>query len=169
MTETLHQAPADQLDRLLGTVGAVMTRKVVKLEADQPADRAVRELARREVSGGPVLDHGRLAGMVTLRGLLRSVAPPWAITGPFMRHEHELAGLRVRDVMTPMTLAAAPDWPVARAAQVMVRADVTSLPVIDGDGVAGIVARDDVIRALAEARGTERDESWPARPRLTPD
>jgi acetoin utilization protein AcuB len=142
------------LDRLLGTVGEVMTTRVVKLEADDPADRAVCELARRGVAGGPVLEDGRLVGMVTVRGLLRSVAAPWALTGPFMRHDHELAGVRVREVMHPATLVAARDWPVARAARVMVENEVTSLPVADKDIVVGIVTREDVIRALARARGS---------------
>jgi acetoin utilization protein AcuB len=184
MTDTLHRTveggrEAGPVDRLLGDVGTVMTREVVTLEADMPADRAVRELARREVAGGPVLDRGKVIGMVTLRGMLRWAAPPWAVTGPFLRHEHELASLRVRELMRPGTPVARPDWPVARAAGVMYEAGVTSLPVVDDGAVVGIVARDDVIRAIAQARqpGIVRvqdpdqvpDERHPGRSQLTPD
>jgi len=115
---------------------------------------------------------------VTLRGMLRWAAPPWAVSGPFLRHEHELASLRVRQLMRAGTPVARPDWPVARAAGVMYEAGVTSLPVVDDGAVVGIVARDDVIRAIADARQTGivrahdpdqvPDEPHPGRPQLTP-
>jgi acetoin utilization protein AcuB len=155
MTQTMDRIidgeRARLIDRLLGTVDDVMTRGVVTLEADTPADEAVRELAGRGVAGGPVLDKGRVVGMVTLRGLLRWAAPPRAESGPFLRHEHELAGLRVRELMLAGTPLAGPDWPVARAARVMRETEVTSLPVVDDGAVVGIVTRDDLVRAIALA------------------
>jgi hypothetical protein len=65
MTATL--SPATSLDRLLGTVGEAMTGEVIALEADTPADIAIRWLEQTQVSGAPVLDHGRMVGLVTVR------------------------------------------------------------------------------------------------------
>ena len=43
-------------ERLLGTVGETMTRAVILLSADMPAEWALRRLDRQAVSGAPVVD-----------------------------------------------------------------------------------------------------------------
>ena len=68
------QEPAT-LERLLGTVGEAMTRVVVLLAADMPAEWALRHLDRQAVSGAPVVDKaGRPLGMLTRDDVLRAVA-----------------------------------------------------------------------------------------------
>jgi len=62
------QEPASP--ELLGSVGGTMTQAVVLLAADMPAEWALRHLDRQAVSGGPVVDHGRVVGVVTRRDLL---------------------------------------------------------------------------------------------------
>ncbi|MGH2652412.1 MAG: CBS domain-containing protein, partial [Actinomycetota bacterium] len=95
--------------RDLGVVEEAMTKEVVAIELEATLADAARELERADVSGAPVLENGRVVGVVTLRDLL-SRAPgsgaPAVTTGPFHRVEHLLAaesartGLRVRDVMS---------------------------------------------------------------------
>ena len=96
MTATL--SPSISLDHLLGTVGEAMTGEVIVLQADTPADIAIRRLEQTQVSGAPVLDHGRVVGVVTLRDLLVPVLAdgPIQTTGPFHRHEQQLTGYQVR-------------------------------------------------------------------------
>lgn len=72
MTTTLPDA---DLERRLGTVGEAMTGEVVLLEADTLADVAVRCLERTWVSGAPVIDRGRVVGVVTLGDLLPGSPP----------------------------------------------------------------------------------------------
>jgi CBS-domain-containing membrane protein len=108
MTATLSGATS--LESLLGTVGEAMTAEVVVLQADTPADVAVRRLERSRVSGAPVLGHGRVVGVVTLRDLLVPVLAdgPVHTTGPFHRHEQHLRSFVVRELMTgePVTVRA---------------------------------------------------------------
>jgi CBS domain-containing protein len=67
---TATESTATSLEGLLGTVGEAMNGEVVALEADTPVDVAVRRLEHIQVSGAPVVDHGRVVGVVTLRDLL---------------------------------------------------------------------------------------------------
>jgi CBS-domain-containing membrane protein len=71
MTATLSGATSLEL---LGPVGEAMTGEVLVLHADTPADVAMRRLEHSRVSGAPVVDHGRVVGVVTLRDLL---VPCW--------------------------------------------------------------------------------------------
>ena len=59
------------LASLLGTVEEAMTGKVLAVAADTPADVAARRLEQAGVSGAPVVDRGRVVGVVTLRDLAR--------------------------------------------------------------------------------------------------
>ena len=127
----------------LGSVGGTMTQAVVLLAADMPAEWALRHLDRQAVSGGPVVDHGRVVGVVTRRDLLVPVPERGSYADP-------LAGLGVRDLMTEEPVTARPDWPLVRAVRAMVDHGVNRLPVVDQAGrPLGILTRDDVLRAVA--------------------
>ena len=142
------QEPASP-ERLLGSVGGTMTQAVVLLAADMPAEWALRHLDRQAGSGGPVVDHGRVVGVVTRRDLLVPVPERGSYADP-------LAGLRVRDLMTEEPVTARPDWPLVRAGRALVGHGGTRRP---GGGHGGrplgILTRDDVLRAVAACHQKE--------------
>jgi CBS domain-containing protein len=59
--------------------------------------------------------------------------------------------LAVEAVMATPAIATAPDTPVAGAAALICRHDISRLPVVEKNRVAGIIDRHDVLRALALA------------------
>jgi CBS domain-containing protein len=150
---TATESTASSLEGLLGTVGEAMTGEVVALEADTPVDVAVRRLEHTQVSGAPVVHHGRVVGVVTLRDLLVPVLADGLVltTGPFHRHEHQLTTYRVHQLMTAEPVTARADWPLAQAVLAMEQAGINRLPVVDAAGrPAGILTRDDVLQVLAQ-------------------
>src|SRR5215218_4219759 len=133
---TATESTATTLEGVLGAVGEAMTGEVVVVEADTPVDVALRRLEHTQVSGAPVVDHGRVVGVVTLRDLLVPVLAdgPVLTTGPFHRHEHHLTGYRVRELMTAEPVTARPDWPLAQAVLILEQAGINRLPVVDAAG-----------------------------------
>ncbi len=62
-------------------------------------------------------------------------------------------GPKVHEVMTDRPRCVTPETPVSEAAQLMESDDVGSLPILDGEQLAGIVTdRDIVIRAVARGK-----------------
>jgi len=62
-------------------------------------------------------------------------------------------GPKVHEVMTDSPRAVTPETSVSEAAQLMKSDDIGSLPILDGDQLAGMVTdRDIVIRAVAEGK-----------------
>lgn len=62
-------------------------------------------------------------------------------------------GTKVHEVMTDRPRAVTPETTVSEAAQLMKNDDIGSLPIIDGEQLAGMVTdRDIVIRAIAEGK-----------------
>jgi CBS domain-containing protein len=124
-----------------------------------------------QVSGAPVVDHGRVVGVVTLRDLLVPVLAdgPVQTTGPFHRHEHRLTSYQVHELMTAEPVTARVDSPLAEAVVFMDQAGINRVPVVDAGGrPVGILTRDDVLRVLARRI---RQLARPAghRPQMEPD
>jgi CBS domain-containing protein len=150
MTVTATMEDLTPLERQLGTVDEAMTRNAVLLAADMTAEMALRRLDQKAVSGAPVVDHGRVVGVITRRDLLvptlldepSDVQAPGRLT--------RLAGLRVSDLMSSEPVTAPPDCSLVQAVRTMIRHGVSRLPVVDQAGrPIGVLTRDDVLGAVA--------------------
>jgi CBS domain-containing protein len=147
-------ASLEALDERLGTVGRAMTSNVLELAPTLLASDAVRTLTEAGIAGAPVVEEGKVIGIITLRDLLdrEAHAAAQVMTGPFLRGDRQLGALRVADVMTRDVFTAREDWPLSRAIMLMDDAGVNRLPVVDREErPIGILARDDVVRAVAMA------------------
>jgi CBS domain-containing protein len=141
------------LEQSLGTVGEAMTREVVLLAADMTAEAALHRLDETAVSGAPVVDRGRVVGVVTRRDLmvptLLDDPSGFAALAPERRRDRLIA-LRVSELMSDEAVTSRPDRPLVEAVRSMIGAGVNRLPVVDPAGrPLGVLTRDDVLRALA--------------------
>ena len=161
-----------EADALFGTVGQAMTANVLTLDPRMRASDAALRLSSEGVAGAPVVDRGVVVGVVTLRDLLEReghLAPQ--TSGPFLRGERHLANLTVTDVMTRDVVTIGRDRTLLRAIDLMDAARVNRLPVVDdADRPVGIIARDDVIHAIALAvRHFTPSTVHPGAPSVEPD
>lgn len=137
----------------------VMTSPAVTVRPDTPVVEAARIMARRRISGLPVVDEeGRLVGIVTEADLLLKEAgpgglpllafhaesPPPEVLPLLRRYEGRL----VADVMTQEVVAAQEDTPLHQVAALMARKNVNRVPIVRGRQVVGIVSRNDVLKAF---------------------
>ena len=138
------------LERQLGTVGEAMTRDVVLLAADMTAEMALRRLDQKAVSGAPVVDHGRVVGVVTRRDLLVPTLLDEPSIAQVPGRLTRLTGLRVSDLMSGEPVTAEPDRPLLPAVRTLIDHGVNRLPVVDRAGrPIGVLTRDDVLGAVA--------------------
>lgn len=103
----------------------------------------------------PVMDGGRLAGMITDRdiGLASMPRPRKELT-----HQDVLLQLvRVDQVMTRDPVRVAPLTPIEEAARLMLDRRFGALPVMEGERLVGIISQGDLLKALIallQAEGT---------------
>jgi acetoin utilization protein AcuB len=111
--------------------------------------RVVELLRRRDIRSVPVLEDGRLIGIVTDRDV-RQVAPAY----PLFRDEDEIRryteNLTVTAAMTADPMTIAPDRPLIEAAKVLETYRISSLPVVDGIELVGVLTVTDLLRAFVE-------------------
>jgi CBS domain-containing protein len=139
----------------------VMTRNVISVSPDATVADAVQLMLDRGISGLLVVDaDGVLAGVVTEGDLLRRdelgterrrswwlrlIASPGRQAADFTRTH----GRKVADVMTHDVISVPMDAPLEQIVALMEEHRIKRVPVLDGNKVAGIVSRADLLRALS--------------------
>lgn len=145
------------------TAADLMTRDVATVTPQTPLRDAVALMASRHVSGLPVVDNdGALVGMLCEGDLVRwhegysqrqarwldMLADGFALSQDFlegMRSEQN----RVRGVMTSGVVTVTEDTHASQIAGLMHDKHIKRVPVVRDGRLVGIVARSDLVRALA--------------------
>ena len=148
----------------------VMTNLVVMLYPKDTLHEAAQRLAMNGISGAPVVEDGKVVGIVSESDLINAVMPPVPINRgasvldlltvigkPHLRrHDHDMT---VADVMTTMVVQVPPEISIWQAAALMERRGVKRLPVVDEDDyLLGIISRADLVKAMARNDKQIRDE-----------
>lgn len=138
------------------TIQEVMTRNVQTISTQDTVQRAAQLMDELNVGAIPVLDDGRLVGMVTDRDItVRSVAVG-----------QDPTATRVGDVMSTDVRTCTIDQRVEDVLAQMADVQIRRVPVIDANGqVIGIVSLGDVVtKAPVEVEQTLDEISTPSEP-----
>ena len=131
------------------TAGQYMTHSV-KTVTRQTTMRELEGLfGKHDFNAFPVVEAGRMVGLVTKFDFLKTFA---FTTGQLLPQYDELMRRTVGEVMTEAVVHVEPAAPLTRVLQLMVHLRARSFPVVAPDGhLVGIIAREDIMRALREA------------------
>lgn len=100
----------------------------------------------------PVLEEGRLVGVLTQRDLFHAALSNAMGFGQKAQKDF-LVTVRVKEVMTDEVITIGPDADVREAARTMLERKIGCLPVAEGRKLVGLVTESDLLRALAEGAG----------------
>ena len=128
--------PAARPDGFLQqSLGDLMTAQPLTVEVDDSIRAAATLMAERRISCLPVLDQGRLAGLVTEADMTaRVVATGCAVDEP------------VVTIMTPSPMAVTPESSVFDLISLLTQHRVAHAPVVADDRLVGIVTQTDLIK-----------------------
>lgn len=142
----------------------IMTSTVVTVGPDTPVNEIAALLFERRISALPVVQDGRLLGIVSEADLLhrheigtdciarsgswwlRLFSADRSIEDYIKSHAR-----KARDIMTRRVATVTPDTPLAEVANVLEKRGVKRVPVVDAGRLAGIVSRSNLVQALAGA------------------
>ncbi len=143
--------------------GDVMTAPVITASPTTPVADLARIMLEHRISGLPVVEDGRLIGIVSEGDLVRRLAPsaPRGLLAAFMSRASAAAsylqehGNLAIDVMSRDVISAGADTPVSDLAATMERCAIKRVPVLDDTGaLIGIVTRANLLHALAQNHTT---------------
>jgi len=111
-------------------------------------------------SGIPVVDDGKLAGIVAESDVLRSMFPRLEdlmdrISGvnydEQMKQYYDVVHLSVKDIMTRAVITIRPDMHILQAASMMVSRKFRRIPVAIDDKLVGMISMGDVHKAIYQS------------------
>jgi len=145
------------------TAKEIMTTEVVSVTPDMPVEKLAALLYERKIGGAPVMEGGKLLGVVTENDLIdqaKNLHIPTVINildavlvlgNPNkMNHEFQkMAGRTVRDIFSKQIVTVSEDTPLNEMATLMAEKRVHTLPVVSGGKLVGVVGKSDLIRAIS--------------------
>src|SRR5262245_29408542 len=135
--------------RMTKTVRDIMTAEVTTLGRNDSLQLVKDIMTLGRVRHFPVLDDGKVVGVVSQRDLYK------ASLGSVMKYGEKaqrafLEGIAVKEVMNEPVMTIAPHASVQEAAQVMIANKIGCLPVLEGPKLVGIVTETDMLKLVAE-------------------
>ena len=130
----------------------IMRTPVVTIQSDTTLPEAIRLAAQRGIRHLPVLEEGKLVGLVSDRDLKRAMA-----SSATSLEVHELTYLldkvRVREIMARAVITITPLFPIEEAARLMVQERIGALPVTEAGDLVGIVTETDLLELFVNTMG----------------
>ncbi len=129
------------------TVAEYMTRAVKTVTRELTVRDLNQMFERDDFNTYPVEEDGQVVGLVTKFDLLKCFA---FTPSQMLPRYDDLMDRSVADIMTSAYIYVGADTKLTRVLQLMVEHRIRSIPAIGNDNrLVGIIAREDVIRALA--------------------
>jgi acetoin utilization protein AcuB len=130
-----------------------MTRDVVTVEADTPFLEARLILKDKKIRHLPVVDRGKLLGVITDRDL-KEAAPSGATTLDVYEMNYLLFKMKIRDLIKREPITIKPTNSVEKAALLMHDHKIGCLPVVDDTGtLVGLITKSDLLEVMVEILG----------------
>lgn len=127
-----------------------MKKDLVQVKPSDSVRAAWGLLREHRIRHLPVVDQGKLVGIVTDRDI-RLVFPSALTSGAGDQDPHDaLEKVAVQDIMTKQVITVAPETSIADAARLILERRIGGLPVIQGNRLAGIITKTDILAAYVE-------------------
>ena len=140
----------------------IMAREVITVSPEMEILEAGRILLEKGINGIPVVDKGKLVGILCRSDLIaqQKTLPipslftfldgfiPLRSTKHFEKALQKIAATTVADAMTPEPITADPETSIEELATLMVDKNFHTIPVVDEGKLVGIVGKEDILRTL---------------------
>jgi len=130
-----------------------MNPNVITVDADDSMLDATKLLKEHNIRHLPVLEKGKLVGVITDRDLKRASASD-ATTLEAHELLYLIANIKVREIMTKNPITVPYNYTIEEAAELLLQAKISGMPVVDKEGdVIGTITQTDLFKVLISLTG----------------
>ncbi|MCR4405812.1 MAG: CBS domain-containing protein [Anaerolineae bacterium] len=130
-------------------VAEVMTPHPIVVESEAPLAEVERLMEEHRIRRLPVLENGRLVGIISKGDLREARMAELASRHPY-EPVTESSWLTAAEAMTTPVITVTPQTPLVEAVQLMLEHKIGGLPVLESGQLVGILTDTDVIRLLVK-------------------
>jgi len=132
-------------------LSTLVTSVVLTVGPDDSLDTAICQMEEHNFHHLPVVEHGRVVGMLSDRDLLLSVGWMLSRDRAVDHYTHVVSGpMLVRDVMSAPVLSVPVSATIAEAAGVLHERRIGAVPVLSGKRLVGLLSRSDLLKHASE-------------------
>lgn len=136
------------------TVKEVMVKEIATLDVNDELSLANDIMRLGRIRHLPVVDGGRLAGIISERDLFRSsLAQALGYGGQASRDL--MKTMRIKDIMVKEVTTISPDAKLCEAVRLMMNKKIGCLPVVEGDHLVGLITETDIMLQYLKDCGAE--------------
>ncbi|MGD8388331.1 MAG: CBS and ACT domain-containing protein [Desulfobacteraceae bacterium] len=133
-----------------------MSRNVETVGPDDSMLDAVNRIREHKILMLPVMDGGKLVGVITDRDIKRASASD-ASTLEIHELMYLISKIKVRDIMSKKVVTVPEDFTVEETAEVLLENRISGVPVVDREGkITGVITQADIFRVLISITGVEK-------------
>jgi len=136
----------------------VMTRSPITVDSETLVLEAQKIMRENNIRRLPVVDKGKLVGMVTKHDLLEASPSPATSLSVFELN-YLLAKMKVKEIMKKNLVTIAPDTPFEEALKLGQEKKIGSFPVVEKGKLVGITTESDIIRFVTRVLGIKEEGS----------
>lgn len=136
----------------------VMTKNPITVDSGTLVLDAQKIMRENNIRRLPVVDKGKLVGIVTQHDLLLA-APSPATSLSIHELNYLLARMKVKEIMKKDPVTVSPDTPFEEALRIGQEKKVGSFPVVDKGKLVGIATESDLVRFLTRTLGIREEGS----------
>ncbi|MGL6298607.1 MAG: CBS domain-containing protein [Methanobacteriaceae archaeon] len=113
-----------------------MLKEVISVKGDDLVASAKLKMVRANIGGVPVLDDGKLIGLITHRDVLLAGS--------------EAMGLKVEDLMSKNLSVVGEDTNIVEISEIMAETGYQRIPVVENGNLIGLITQSCIIRAVGD-------------------
>jgi CBS domain-containing protein len=128
-----------------GVAREIMMGSPVTLKPEDTLDLANDVISLGRIRHIPVVDDGRLVGIITERDLIGAAAAQ--IFGLKQKNKSALLkSVQIKEVMKKRVISATPDTPIKEIAHLMAEKKIGCMPIMSAGALVGLVTTTDILR-----------------------
>ncbi len=133
-----------------------MSKPVVTINANDAMNDAIKLLKKHNINMLPVMEKGKLVGIVTDRDLKRASASD-ATTLEIHELLFLLSNIKIKEIMTKKPITVPFDYTIEETAEVLLRHNISGVPVDDHYGdIVGVITKNDLFKIIISMTGEKK-------------
>lgn len=130
-------------------ISEIMSTPVVTVEADDPLRVISEIMTKARFHHLPVVDHGKLCGMISDRDVLKATSP-FLDTLAETKRDLDILNKKAHQIMVRNPITVTPETEIDQAMLTLLEAGISCLPIATEDGrLVGIITWKDLIKIFA--------------------
>jgi len=133
-----------------------MSKQVITIDSNDSMNDAMDLLKKHDIKMLPVMEKGKLVGIVTDRDLKKASASE-ATSLDIHELLYLISKIKIKEIMTKNPITVPEDYTIEETAEVLLKHKISGVPVVDPYGdIVGTITQNDLFRIIISLTGVER-------------